>query len=373
MPLTRLRRTRTQTRAADRCDSPSRHRIGPTLSDNDRRWTPGWARARGGASLFTRHVKVGFAFATVVVCASCGPTSSGTPPLRTAPAGPVVIVPTAAVLLAVRAGSTVNTIPKDLHPSLTQAALDGPRLSDTDCARSRRAHSADFGQCVYGDAAAHREVVLLGDSHAGMWFDGLNAAARAAHWRLQIFTLSGCRMPSLNYQSEPYLSNSACASFRSSAIRAIRKIHPSMVVVTSGTYYVRLADGKVATASEWATGLAKTLTMLQNPGTSLVVLGDIPLLREDDADCLSTHQSAVRSCDTPRSAAFQHVLVSAERAAAQTSRARYVSPGPWLCAATCPPIIDDTLVFRDRHHITATYSLYLAGALEAALGLKPAS
>ena len=46
---------------------------------------------------------------------------------------------------------------------------------------------------------------------------------------------------------------------------------------------------------------------------------------------------------------------------------------PWLCTpapdGVCPPIVDGTVVYRDTGHLTRNFSIYLAAAVGAALGL----
>jgi hypothetical protein len=43
---------------------------------------------------------------------------------------------------------------------------------------------------------------------------------------------------------------------------------------------------------------------------------------------------------------------------------RYISVSPWLCAASrCSPLIGRYLVYVNRLHITATYSVYLERVL----------
>jgi hypothetical protein len=45
----------------------------------------------------------------------------------------------------------------------------------------------------------------------------------------------------------------------------------------------------------------------------------------------------------------------------------FVDPTPWMCATDpCPTVIGRFLIYRDTHHMTATYARGLARVLEAA-------
>ena len=62
-----------------------------------------------------------------------------------------------------------------------------------------------------------------------------------------------------------------------------------------------------------------------------------------------------------------------KRVGSEASGARYINVTPWFCAATCTAIIGKYDVYLDDNHITATYSLYLAGVLSKALNLMSSS
>jgi hypothetical protein len=275
----------------------------------------------------------------------------------------------AQVHAAVVAAAAIKRVPGDLQPDLVHASNDNERLHNEDCAAARAKQDATFGECVYGDRGSKREVALFGDSHAGMWFDGLKAAATAAHWKFQIFYKAGCPIVELNFYSSRDRSFKGCGAWRDSAIAAIRKIRPTLVVVTSGTFEQPVASDRFANASEWAQGLTHTLNRLKEPKTRLAVLGDIPRLAQSAPECLAAHQSDAQACATPVADAYAGVLVQAERDAAKATGALRVNVAPWLCAATCPAIVGHILVYRNQFHISATYSIFLSGALRASLGL----
>jgi hypothetical protein len=57
-----------------------------------------------------------------------------------------------------------------------------------------------------------------------------------------------------------------------------------------------------------------------------------------------------------------------ERAAAAAAGAGFVSAADWICEeADCPLVRGSILVYRDSHHLTATYAARLAERLGAAL------
>ena len=66
----------------------------------------------------------------------------------------------------------------------------------------------------------------------------------------------------------------------------------------------------------------------------------------------------------PRDTAFDPELTRAEQDAAEATGARYVDMTEYLCnEETCPTIIDNVLVYRDGHHLTAEFSTRMARPL----------
>ncbi len=271
----------------------------------------------------------------------------------------------AAVRQAVAAGASITKVPANVEPTLENAAKDDGHFYSQDCAEATKVGDATFGECVYGAPTAKKTFVLLGDSHAAMWFDGLKEAATLGGWKMRIFTMSGCPAVQLTFYGPE--GGSACNAWRAKAIAAIRKLKPNMVVVTSASFQQGVAKNTFASAAQWQAGMTATLNKLKAPNTKLVILGDIPVLQQSAPDCLAAHESAVQSCATPRAQALNGVLHGAEIAAAKATGARRIDVTNWLCAATCPPIINNILVYRNQFHISRTYSLYLAGVLRAAV------
>ncbi|NMO53855.1 hypothetical protein HH310_22060 [Actinoplanes sp. TBRC 11911] len=245
--------------------------------------------------------------------------------------GPPHVVPvetplsSAQVVAAVRRASAIRVLPPGLTPPLSTAASDVG--FDSDRCEAGPADSR-IEPCVFGDRASAVQVVLYGDSYAGMWLPAMRAIAERRHWRLRFYGKPGCPAVGL-----PVRPSRACDAFRAYVIGQIRASRPRLVVIANGTPVRRLAD---------------TLSRV-------VVLGGVPVLRESAPECLARHADNVPACATSPRAATDH------------SGPGYISALPWLCDTVCPPVIDNVTVYRNRFSLTATYARRLSGALDAAL------
>lgn len=251
--------------------------------------------------------------------------------------------------------------------------------------------------CVFGDLKSARTMLLYGDSHAMMWLPAVVPYATHNHLRLVLLWLGACPIITLpgaytmigyNGSAGP-TSESACATFRSSAMQAILSLHPDIVMLAERTANVVM--GAAATgrnlfpSSVWSRNLAVTLASLHAASPRVVLVEDIPYLGRSPTNCLSRHLVSVQSCVVPcpntnLNAAGASLLgqQSAERAATRTTSTGFIPTRQWFCPAAGPgvePIINETVTYYDESHVSAPYAAWLSRVMGASLTrvLRPPS
>jgi peptidoglycan/LPS O-acetylase OafA/YrhL len=263
---------------------------------------------------------------------------------------------------ATLAPPAVKPAQRELRPRLVDVRGDGDGLNERGCGLSLA--GARPPVCVLGDPNGAFTVALVGDSHAAHWFPALELIARERHWRLVPLTKDSCifldmRIVSIHLDRE-YVD---CARWRAAVVGLLQEVKPDLVVVSSSRWVhpVLSVDASVARQVD---AMARLLSML--PGR-LVVLADTPILALDVPACLSRLPMRPDQCATSVGYGLSAQLLR-DAPAAERSGALLVDPGPWLCGPTvCPPIIDSTIVYRDDHHLTATFARALAPLLDVAL------
>jgi hypothetical protein len=298
----------------------------------------------------------------VVLVAGCG---AGAPAPRPSTPVPAPRIPLTQVLAAVRAAPAIRSTPADLTPSLTTVGRD----LGFDSNRCEAGPSADrIDACVLGDPASSTRVVLYGDSHAGMWLPALSEIAQRRHWQLRFFDKPGCPAPAITFWNQQAgRSFTECDRFRAYAEGQIVAEQPGLVLVTDESYAQKTGPDQTVTAPQWQSGLTRTLAALRRSGARVIVLGDTPVLAQSPPECLAAHASNVVACFTTRAAATRGVWNAADQAAARATGSGYISVLPWLCGLICTPVIGHVLVYRNRFHLTATYSRMMNGVLETAV------
>jgi SGNH domain (fused to AT3 domains) len=269
------------------------------------------------------------------------------------------------VTALVAASGSIERLPSKLVPPLADVTAD----SVGSYYRAAGRHCDGLAACVFADVKSKRTIVLFGDSHAQMWLPALVPVAQSRGYRLVLVWTSGCPAATVSVWDAGTRSiNWSCNNWRTRMIDAIHRAAPALVLLASRTSDIPGPRNQPTTDAAWTTGLEQTIAKLKASATTVAVIGDITALSPIPLpQCLAANPTAVQSCavNNPNGKTRQHF--AAERAAASAEGVAYLDPQPWLCTATCSPVIGHLVAYYDTFHVSATYAEYLSGVWASAL------
>ena len=258
----------------------------------------------------------------------------------------------------------VESVPANLTPSLGSARSDKPVIYADGCILSNGQVTAK--ECVYGDTASARLIVLFGDSHAAQWFPALQEISLRNHWRLEVLTKKGC--PTADIPIADPARGPECGPWRTSVLARLADEHPDLVIMSAYRYTTTGAAIGSNPDEVWRNGMQSTLDRFRPLAANVLVLGDTPTPLNDVPGCVASHLRRVADCMNPRSAAIKPARLGVEVDVAAAHDAAFVATGDWLCTSSeCPVVIGNLLVYRDNSHITTAASMWLVPYLEAAV------
>ena len=254
-------------------------------------------------------------------------------------------------------------VPANLTPALKDAERDNPEIYASRC--HLPVPATDPVNCAFGTNEKVPSVVLFGDSHAAQWFPALQAKAEEGAIRLFSDTKSSC--PSVEVpilvKGAPFIQ---CEQWQDKMIALLAQDPPDLIVLSN---YSRpaLDETQGSMSEQWGPGLARMIERL--PASSRVaVIRDTADWGSTPAICLSANVDDTAACQQNVSDLLATDVAAAEREVVEASGATYVDLTDYLCdEQTCPLIIGTTLVYRDAHHLTATFSKELSDPLWSAL------
>ena len=278
-------------------------------------------------------------------------------------------------LLATRQAAITAALAGAAWPETTPAfdALGdnsgAPEWVDDNCLSVSAKNAAG---CRYGDPAATKTAVLLGDSMAISYMPAIRAALEPLGYNVQSLTMFSC--PAVNISVAPKNASDAsaatCDNHHAWVYAEVARISPDLVIMSSlAGSIVRLASGNegAAALTEWQTATADTITALQGSTDHVAVISPPPA-STPFAEC-KTLTSGPADCTYSPSSLYQKVVAAEQAAVEQRGDfAQYVNVVPWLCVDnSCPAVIDNTPVFFDGQHLVREASSQLGPLLAEAL------
>lgn len=242
----------------------------------------------------------------------------------------------------------------DLLPPLARLRRDVPVVYVSKCHQEQ--DGTDATGCRLGDTAGSKTIVLVGDSHAAQWVPALDKIAKDRKFRLVSFTKAACPFTLAPIGgNKPYV---ACAEWREQVLAEIIKLKPALVFTSQSNY------GSVP-REEMIDGLRNLWRKLTQTGARIVAIRNTPYIRFDPGECLgatpakcfSSRGDGAPSDDLTLAAKAEHNVT-------------FIDMNDAICGPQlCPAVVGNIIVWRDNHHLTASYSLALAPYLALKAGL----
>lgn len=258
-------------------------------------------------------------------------------------------------------------LPSNVRPDIRRIRRDRGQVFRDGCILTFG--STDLGKksCVYGDPEGGTTVALVGDSHAGHWFPGLNSVATTNGWQLHVLAKMGCPPEDINRFRNANLRPD-CLPWRDNVMKRLKVLKPDLIIVSHFRYNFRLKTVAQRRGGQWEELLTMYFRELKEISSRVVFLEDVPTPPNFVPSCLLRNRKAVNRCTfSPTGSAIPELRESEKRAALATGIA-YVPTYNWFCTEQrCAVLVGDLLLYADDNHITNEAARYFAPFLEASL------
>jgi len=253
------------------------------------------------------------------------------------------------------AGAALTVLPKNLTPSLAQAAHDNPNGHSCFTGFVQE-NLAPLAACTFGDLTATRTIFLVGDSHANSWFAVVSEYATRNHFKLYFYAKANCDVGVYLNQVVATVSGAytACDVWRNKVFAFAHQQKPTYVLMASAVRHVSVdPSGEVQAVQHFQTDGSKVIYEEDTPNPRAI--GSVP-------DCLAKNTNSVQKCDITLPPSEIDVYARSEaNSAVVAAGAHLIDPTPWYCnAKVCPAVINDIVVYEDESHTTETYTGWVA-------------
>jgi hypothetical protein len=267
-------------------------------------------------------------------------------------------------------GLAVNSV-ASYTPSAIDAEDDTPDLYKDGC--HQEVGEDGIAPCVYGNVDSDFTIALV-DSHAAHWAPAVGRLAQENGWRLETFTKSSCPLIGtaivLGDGVDAFLP---CVSWNQKMMAHLTAADGPDFVLMSGTAYTAYTGDSISgvVLGSILDGYALTWSQLRDGAVPFAFIEDTPRSGIDTPECVSTNKHLLTKCATSAEQSWKNGSANQRNASEQTGE-RLIDLSKDICPEDpCAPIIGNVLVYRDSHHLTATYARTLAPALGEQLRRYP--
>jgi len=303
------------------------------------------------------------------------------PSTSEAPGGPLAAPPT--IGDDDPAGTPVTT--QDLRPPLDDidppVALDWAEAS-TDWPPQSRCIDEPAEECLVVAGGGAR-VLLFGDSHAWAWLPALTAIAESRGWDFYAFITTRCPwLDDLSVATEARYVERCDTQRQFIRDQLIPSIDPDVIVVASVQLVdrdlIRISTGTLLEAgtethlAAMEEGARRTVEFCLGVTDQIWIIEPIPIGSREESvpECLSQGDIEACSFEPTYDQAPQEDIY---RELATDPRVTSVDMDLAVCPRLpiCDAVVDGFITRKDSHHLSKTYSRYLARALNGALPFPP--
>jgi hypothetical protein len=220
--------------------------------------------------------------------------------------------------------------------------------------------------CEFGteSAVATTTVALVGDSHAGHFRSTIDELAAENGWHLVTMLKGSCPFSMARRRTNQTNADS-CEVWNREVLDELERRPEISTIFTSGSSLNEfVTDGDESNLDAGAAGYRAAWSAVPDTVQQIVAIRDVPRPRPDNVDCLQALDPAERiapgACGSARRDA---VLPDPMEEAATTTDERVVlvDLNDLICTDdVCLTVVGNSVVYRDGHHLTATFATTLA-------------
>lgn len=230
--------------------------------------------------------------------------------------------------------------------------------------------SAEVLSCNYGGENAKRTIVIVGDSHAVHWLPALERVAKSEHWRVIGLTKSGCAFTATLTRftsggvDRPYTE---CLEWGRSVEGWLLKERPDLVIFSHSPRQAVTGMRFGQSQEQIAQGVNAYASELERAGIKVAAIRHTPWQEEDVPVCMARPNASVDTCSSTEEKTTSNGSLSI--AANNNHNIHLIDLHRYFCFdERCPVVIGGVLVYRDKHHLTATFARSMAPILAQEIG-----
>jgi hypothetical protein len=263
------------------------------------------------------------------------------------------------------AAASAQSESQDSGADLGSILIPDPVAAFSDKAKTcmQSVTKAPVRACSVGSTTAKYQIALIGDSHAMSWLPALQVIAKERDWRLTAVLKESCPLTkAVRVIDAP--SAQTCVEWNKGVQTWITD-HPEIqqVIVSASSMNQFVPTPGEKWQDTAVAGYLDAWDELPKTVKRIVVLRDVPRPQSDVVTCSASARSQGKDLHACGRSQAQALLFDPEATAVEQSdrKPALIDLTQYFCAdGWCNPAVGGAFVYRDGHHMTATFSRTLA-------------
>jgi peptidoglycan/LPS O-acetylase OafA/YrhL len=267
----------------------------------------------------------------------------------------------------VSAGNMLNSVPVNMSPTVSQLTPLRDRQWRNCMDVAIRAIT-----CEFGNKAADKTAVILGDSYALAVYNTILGALDLSKWHVIALNMRECMVADVVPKDwgEAGGVRKDCAPHREWTFSYLQEIKPDLIFLSDQpTHPIANGDKDAGEAQYqlWEEGLQRSMQTLGKLNSKIIYLG-IPESGWENSLIYCTNAQGDLKKGCFGSISFNRNYLVTQKYATEAVGGLFIDLKGWICdLGTCPPIIDNTPVFYDGAHFSEAFATKIAPLLAALL------
>lgn len=247
-------------------------------------------------------------------------------------------------------------------PGPDAIAADLPQIYKLGCTQTHRdvPGSEEVKMCITGEVGAEKKVLITGGSKAAQWQPAFEQLAKQWHWELLTLEKGGCQLSDQSGPDADPQQTEACYLWNEAALELIPSLDIDLVVTIGTTS----KEGKEGTPA----GFTGAWAHLAEHDIPVLAVRDTPRFPFNVGECLVESAYDETECGGARSELLPLDYYTHMEGPDLPENTIPLDLTDLFCDDDfCPAVIGNVAVYRDVHHVTATYMRSLVPFLEIRL------
>lgn len=238
-------------------------------------------------------------------------------------------------------------------PNYASAFKDVPSFYAENCLSEMDANE-EVVECVYGEIENPiATIALVGGSHSGHWFPALEKVAEEEKLKIRLLNRDACRFSSNDFNGR---LSTECMKWNDNVQDLLMEDPVDIIFTTANTNAAELLPKGYMEKWRQFEGISTIFAIRDNPRMSF----NAPV-------CLEQNAGDAESCSELRSEKLSE-LPPWETTPNIPSNVEFADLSDYFCNdESCATVIGNVIIYRDEHHLTASYAKTLAEPLKDVL------